>query len=288
VTVCIAAACYESEDEPRIVLCRDWRSEVPMVGSSDKQLKIRNLSKGWVALMAGDTSRANELCIKFEDHLKARPFTESNLVDDARLVFQEYKKTLADSYLKSTYGFSFQHLIDRGRESFGEQFTESCLEQISRLTVGAELIIAGFLETFDYVDEKLAHDPKLCALSEQHEGDLARLEDEYAAIGSGGNAARTMLSVRQQDSATSLMETIYAVYEAKDISETVPGVGDTVSIDVLYPDGKMLQLSESGYDRCDELLARFGIRDMETRNKEKWFELKAEYLEPIGSPASET
>lgn len=283
-TVCIAASCRESENEPRIVLCRDWRSEVPMVGSSEKQLKLRELSKEWVALMAGDTARARELCIRFEAHLKTKPFTEGNLADEARAVFQNYKEALADSYLRSTYGFSFRHLIDKGNEAFGEQFTQTCLDQISRITVGAELIVAGFLQTFDYVDNKPAPEAMICALSEHHEGDIVRLEDEYAVIGSGGNAAKTMLSVRQQDSETSLMRTIYAVYEAKAMSETVPGVGETVSIDVMYPDGKMMQMSDAGYDRCDELLTRFGIRDMEAKTKIDWFEMKTDYLEPLDSP----
>ena len=107
-------------------------------------------------------------------------------------------------------------------------------------------------------------------------------------IGSGCNAARTMLSVRQQDSATSLMETIYAVYEAKTISETVPGVGETVSVDVMYPGGKILQLSDAGYDRCDELLTRFGLRSTDTKRKIEWLEFKPEYLEPLTTPPSNT
>jgi ATP-dependent protease HslVU (ClpYQ) peptidase subunit len=287
-TVCIAAACQESDDEPRIVLCRDWRSEVPNVGSTDKQLKFRNLSKQWVALLAGNTSRAEELCIRFEEHLKKVKFTEAIIADEVRAVFHDYKKTLADSWLKTTYGFSFSHLIDKGKETLGEQFVETCLDQISRLTVGAELIISGFLDVYDYVDQETAPDSIICALSENHDGDVVVLEDEFAVIGSGCNAARTMLSVREQDAATSLMETIYAVYEAKTISETVPGVGPSVSIDVMYPGGTILQLSDTGFDRCNELLTRFGMRTTDTKKKKTWFEFKADYLEPLDTPQSDT
>ena len=148
------------------------------MGSSDKQLKFTNLSKEWVALLAGNVSRAEELCIRFEKHLKTTKFTEDNLADESRKVFHLYKETLADSWLKTTYGFSFRHLIDKGREALGEQFTETCLDQISRLTVGAELIIAGFLDTYDYVDEKPLPDAMICAISENHDGDAVVLEDE--------------------------------------------------------------------------------------------------------------
>jgi hypothetical protein len=89
-TICISAACQEGENDPRIVLCRDWRSEVPNVGSSDKQLKFRDLSKEWKALLAGDTCRAEELCIRFEDHLKSNPFTQPKLADEVRKVFHAY------------------------------------------------------------------------------------------------------------------------------------------------------------------------------------------------------
>jgi hypothetical protein len=288
-TVCISAACQDSDDEPRIVLCRDWRSEVPNVGSSDKQLKFRDLSKEWKALLAGDTCRAEELCIRFEDHLKSNPFTQPKIADEVRSVFHAYKETLADSWLKTTYGFSFRHLIDKGRETLGENFVETCLDQISRLRIGAELIISGFLNTYDYVDQKESPETIICVVSENHDGDIVRLEDEFGVIGSGSNAARTMLSVREQDSSTSLMETIYAVYEAKAIAETVPGVGETVSIDVMYPDGKVLQMSGAGYDRCEELMTRFGWKSTENkRAKDKWFEFKTEYLEPLNSLPSDT
>jgi hypothetical protein len=99
-----------------------------------------------------------------------------------------------------------------------------------------------------------------------------------------------MLSVREQDYATSLMETIYAVYEAKTISEIVPGVGETVSIDVMYPDGTIMQMSDAGFERCQELWSRFGLRttDIEAKAKAKWLEFKPEYLEPLDTPPSET
>jgi hypothetical protein len=84
------------------------------------------------------------------------------------------------------------------------------------------------------------------------------------------------------------METIYAVYEAKCISETVPGVGPSFSIDVMYPDGKILQLSDAGADRCIELYTRFGMKTTDIKKKKIWFEFKTDYLEPLDTPESDT
>jgi hypothetical protein len=62
-TVCIGALCVE-DNSPRIVLCRDWRGEVPEVGSSETVMKRRHLSDQWVALLAGNIARADELCLR--------------------------------------------------------------------------------------------------------------------------------------------------------------------------------------------------------------------------------
>jgi hypothetical protein len=284
VTLCIAATC-EHDDDPRIVLCRDWRGEVPEVGSTDKQMKLRHLSKEWVALFAGDTARAIELCIRYEEHLKTVVLTQSNIAVEIRGVFQKYKRDLADSYMKTTYAISLDYLTDKEKYALGDQFRDTALDQISRLSVNVELLIAGFVPTHDFVDGVTDMNPIICAVSENHSGDLVMLEEDFAVIGAGSNAAKTMLYYRDQDYVTSLMETIYTVLEAKHLSNIVPGIGESYSVDVLHSDGTILTLSDAGDDRCEELFSRFGPRNKEIKTKGKWFEFKPEYLEPITEAA---
>lgn len=282
-TVCIGAVCSEGDD-PRIVLCRDWRGEVPEVGSTDWVMKRRHLSKDWVALLAGNTARAEELCLRYEYYLRDHTLNEKNLTVECRRVFHGYKRELADSYLKTTYGFPFDYLVGSGKEKLGEQFTATCLDQISRLRVDAELIVAGFALVSDYIDETTTLNPMLCAISENHDGDVVVSEEDFAVIGSGCNAARTMLYYREQENNMSLMETIYTVAEAKAMTRTVPGIGSSFSVDVMYPDRPMTSLTPAGFARCSQLFDRFGPRTIYgIKNRDKWFEFKSEYLESLKS-----
>jgi predicted methyltransferase len=109
--------------------------------------------------------------------------------------------------------------------------------------------------------------------------DTVSLETEFAAIGSAANTAKTILFLRDQDSTDSVMDSIYAVYEAKSLSETVPGIGESYSIDVVDDTGTVMALSDKGAQRCKELFVRFGPRAKSTKTK-KWFAIKEDYLEP--------
>jgi hypothetical protein len=280
-TVCIGSICSEGND-PRIVLVRDWRGEVPEVGSTDAIVKRRHLSKEWVALLAGNTARASELCIRYESYLTKHTFTEANLTQEVRKVFHDYKKELVSSFLQTTYGISFDYLVNSGRDKFGEQFVATCLDTISRFRVDAELIIAGFADVTNYFDNTTSKSPMLCAVSENHDGDVAISEEDFAVIGVGCNAARTMLFYRDQENGMSLMDTMYTAMEAKAMTLGVPGIGESTSLEVMYPDNTLLSLSASGYARCVKLFTRFGPRSIyAVKNREEWFEFKPEYLEPL-------
>ncbi|HUN86991.1 MAG TPA: hypothetical protein VMU48_21610 [Terracidiphilus sp.] len=278
-TVCIAAVCEDDSDKYRVVLCRDWRGEVQGVGSSDNIEKIHWIGKGWVALSAGSDPRADELCTRFENHLKTTPFTEENIVDQSRFVFHEYKKALTDSHFNTKYGFPYSFAVNHGREKFGEAFVGECLNEAAQILVGAELIIVGFVDVMDYATMKPWRAPMIVLISENCE-EVVSLENEFAAIGSAGNTARTILFLRDQDSIDSLMSTIYAVYEAKALSESVPGIGESFSIDVMDEDGKVLTLSDAGAKRCKELFGRFGPRPR-TEKTESWFKMDESYLEDV-------
>lgn len=279
-TVCIAALCSENDLYPCIVLCRDWRGEVPNVGISDEVYKLKRLSYRWVALIAGSTSRADELCLRLEYSFRSIPFDEQNVANQIRKVYGDYKRDLADSYLKSKYGFSFETLVDKGVAAFGEKFVNDCFSDISQLSVGVELIVAGFVETFDYDDQETGIYPILCTLSEVSENDPVSLEDEFCAVGSGANSARAVLCARGLNAANPLMQTVYTVYEAKTMSENVPGVGRTYSIDILESDGTLRTISDTGAHRLEELFSRFGPRPIPEKPKRiNWFESSDSYFE---------
>lgn len=67
------------------------------------------------------------------------------------------------------------------------------------------------------------------------------------------------------------METIYSLYEAKRLAQVVPGVGEATSIDVMYPDGKLMSWTEALDDRCRWLFDRIGPK-LEI-NEKKWLNI---------------
>jgi ATP-dependent protease HslVU (ClpYQ) peptidase subunit len=279
VTVYIAAVCTDKDDTKKIVLCRDWHGEIQGVGSSENIQKLRELAKGWVAILAGSDPRAEELCIRFEAHMKEVPFTEENIVDEARSVFHKYKNALTDSYFNSKYGFAYSFIVNHETGKFGENFGGECLNDAAQISVGAELIIVGFVDVVDYADMKPWRAPMILLVSENNDdGDVVSLENKFTAIGSGQSTAKARHFLINQDSDDSTMETIYALYEAKGLSGRVPGVGGPYSINVMHEDGTLLTLSDEGAKRCKELFAKFGPRE-KTENNLAWFEMKESYLE---------
>lgn len=76
------------------------------------------------------------------------------------------------------------------------------------------------------------------------------------------------------------MGAIYSVFEAHRLSEKVPGVGESLSIDVLEPGGILRGLSDEGYDYCEFLWKKFGPKEVRERHKDI-FEMKEDYLEPL-------
>jgi hypothetical protein len=68
-------------------------------------------------------------------------------------------------------------------------------------------------------------------------GTLAWLDKlGYAAIGSGGIHATTKLSLGSQTRGSTLLETLYRVYEAKRAAEVAPGVGPDTDVAIVERD----------------------------------------------------
>jgi hypothetical protein len=82
VTVCIAAICHNG-GEPRIVLCADTRLDASWAGSSDGNRKIGRLAYGWVAMLSGHWSSANEIhsWLKAEFLAHGSPFDKASLYE---------------------------------------------------------------------------------------------------------------------------------------------------------------------------------------------------------------
>lgn len=283
-TICIAAMCQQDEDndEPRIVLCYDWKAEQEY-GASETSDKMRDLPNNWVALMAGDMPRAEELVAQYETHL--RSFKEA--VDDAEL-FTEMKKparkqkeNLATDYIWQTMGVSYADLVSPDKK-FPESIVELRLNEVAQIRLRATLIIAGFAAT-NQGEELRKRLPYIFVVDDQdNHQDVVRPEENFAAIGNGSYVAIPALHQREQQDDMPLMQTIYNVMEAKKLSQVVPGVGEATELDVLYPDGRLMRWSESLYQRLNKLFKKLGpTLELSEKESKQLFEFRDEYLLPI-------
>ena len=281
-TICIAAVCQQDRDnkEPRIVLCSDWKAETEF-GGSETSDKLRTLPKGWVALFADTQSRAEELIAQYETHLR----TLSVIADDKQLFAemkkpaQRQKEILANDYIQHTLGISYAQLVSPSLKLPDEVVTQR-LGEVGRIKLRATLIIAGFAKGTETDDPET--DPYLFVVDDQDDHqDVVRVEENFAAIGSGAYVAIPALHQREHDFDKSLMETIYSVYEAKRLAEVVPGVGEATSLNVMYPDGRLMVWSEALWDYCGNLFEKLGPKlHISDKKASGYFQFKEEYLEP--------
>jgi 20S proteasome alpha/beta subunit len=280
VTLCIAAACFDG-DAPKIVLCTDWKDEMEGIGSAETIDKLSFIRDGWVALVAGDAPDSEALVTLYRNQLGDVDLTRANFFDELKRPMHERKRILADDYTRQLLGINYEEVLQRGSETFGVEFVQQHLAEIKQLRLGASLILCGFLDGYDYVAKKIEKRPVIVVVEDSPKPqDNFTIQSDFAAIGSGSYAALAALYNREQEADFSLLETIYYLYEAKVLSEKVPGVGESVSIDVLHADGSVTSLSDDGYDKCDELFRRFGPRLVTDKTRLK-FKMEPEFLEPF-------
>jgi hypothetical protein len=280
-TICIGAICQQDKQntEPRIVLCHDWNSETEIGGSetSDKQ---RDLPKGWVALMADTMHRCEELVAQYERHLRGlgTVLDDRQLFEEMKIPAHNQKQVLANDYLRQMMGISYADLVSPEKK-IPESIVEERLNDVAKIQLRASLILAGFIDT-QQSDEGQQRHPYLFVVedSKEHE-DVVRVEENFAAVGSGAYVAIPAMHQREHEEDKSLMETIYTVLEAKRLSEVVPGVGVATTLTVMYPDGTLKKWSNELCERLDVLFGKFGPKPILETDKEE-FVFKDGYLIP--------
>jgi hypothetical protein len=283
VTLCIAAVCDDgSKTAQKIVLCSDLERATEGIGSSETEDKLGFVKKGWPALIAGTISRANDLINVYAGYIKDHEadINEYNLIDHLRKPAYQQKEKLVDEYLRQTYAFDRGYFYGTGCTSLPGTFVSNVTENISRIKLDASLIIAGFMKKTDFDSGDVSAIPFLAIVDDVADvsgsQEYVRLEYQFASIGSGQYPALSSLYRREQNSANSLRRTLYKVYEANRLSETVPGVGDRyIAIYVLYSDGHMEEMTNAGYDYLWERYKKCGPQKIENLLDSK------EFFEPL-------
>ena len=268
-TICIAAGCLDNYRH-RIVLCADWRM-TNAIGTLDVALKLRSLPKNFKCLTAGKDSEILSLVHLLRDDLQnVASIDETNIKTIVDGVLSRRKKQKAEEYIQSRLAITYSDFISFGKDKLPSDIFREMIFEITKITIGAELIIAGFAGNqtiiIETTDEGTAH-----------------LRDDFAAVGSGAYLAQASLLARGQNYGRPTDETIYCVYEAKKQSQNIKSVGESTYLLVLYDDGSAKEIKRSGQKILDDCVAKYGpqrVRELPSTSV-----LFAE--EPSTVPASE-
>jgi 20S proteasome alpha/beta subunit len=272
-TLCIGAVCDDGKKtDPKIILCADMERTAEGIGSSETEDKLGFVKRGWPTLVAGTISRANELIDAYAGYLKEHEaeINEFNLIDHLRNPAHNQKEKLVEEYLRQTYAFDREYFYGTGGTNLPQTFISTVTESISRIRLDSSLIIAGFLDETDLNTGGISRRPFLAVVDEVTDVSGSQgyvtLEHEFAAIGSGQSTALSSLYRREQDSTNSLRRSLYKVYEANRLSESVPGVGkEYIAMYILHSDGHVEELTKDGYDYLSSLYNKFGPQKIDSK-----------------------
>src|SRR5262249_12921976 len=146
----------------------------------------------------------------------------------------------AEAKLQSELGISYEEFRQTGKSSFPEDLYRDLLWEIRNHRSGAELIVSGFISGY----------PRIFKIS----GDVVWPCNDFAVIGSGTFNGESALRWREQSSTQNLETTIYNVWEAKRLSENVPGVGKKTILLIMRPNQPTDFLTEAGERMLNDLL----------------------------------
>lgn len=245
VTVCIGAICDHTSSDASIVLCADTRVGVPAYGSSDAGSKFVSVRPGVHAAIAGTVARAHELIDRYRQFLGDAPIDRITALDRFRYPAYMQKTILVDEYFRRTWSVTRAEYLNGILSHLPLANQDHIARTIQDIGLEASLIIATFIE---------GH-PRLFTVSEN--GVVAE-DHGFTTIGSGATIAYSALCQRQYDQWFSLPQALYAVYEAKRLSQSEPSVGPKTQMYVMSSDGGGYPASEKALADLDKYFKRLG------------------------------
>jgi len=261
-TLCIAALCQdggERESKGRAVALFDLRFQTEAAGS-DVGFKFHGLGKKWCAFLAGKVPVARELLGFYEALLPTRgdDITPLSALDVLRKPLDEFRRTIAERFVREHHAFGYQDFLDHGKEWLPDDVHQRTTLEIEQeqQAIPVELIIIG-------------HIGKKFRVYKMQYGKIAECEG-FATIGTGSAVADPWLHYRGQRATALTDRTIYTVFEAYNqahISRAL-GVGPHFCICLLDYSEKTGTLEiqfglEEGRSHLHKLYERFGPRKIE-------------------------
>ncbi len=224
-TVCIAIACdctVNPQGNPKLVLVTD--KMVSMDISSSEGLKIRPLGSGWSAMLAGnDVSMATPIIgttrAKLQD---SKDYSDSGVAGAIVDVYQQYRRQQIRHTFLSSFGWTLDEFLARGRASFPEGHYLNLLYEIERFDLGCQFLVSGFRSKEALIPSMFFVNNPGVIIPDELTG--------YSAIGTGASNAISYLDRREQRAWLPLAESVYNGVAAKVLAEKALGVGTKTTV----------------------------------------------------------
>lgn len=221
-TVCIGAIC---EGGGAAVLAADKMVTfgAPMNLQTEPQAlrKITQLTDGSVLSFSGSMADGEDLIARAGIVAGQDPIVK--IAEAIKGAYTDLKKArVEEMILQPLLGANYVQFQTLVGQSSSSQILQQVVAMIMQHNLQLEVLIAG-------VDDSGGH---LFVVT--HPGVLLKVDTTgFAAIGTGGLHAAVRLSLGEHTKVTSLVDTLYNVYEAKKASEVAPGVGKLTDLAVI-------------------------------------------------------
>jgi hypothetical protein len=258
-TVCVVGLCnfnYAPQGQPDdwgvvAIMASDRMITFGDVQYEPDQLKVAQLVKGSMLLIAGDCTLHSEAIKKVQHGFRGR---EGVLPIDAALTYgrtiQDIKRRRAEDIYLAPLGLNADLLNAQQKEMSAtmvstliEQMQNYLGEDVEGLVVGMEVGMQGEIRASIYhIDTR---------------GSVTCADDVgFAAIGSGAWHARSQLMQARYTKSFYYYPALATLFAAKKAADTSPGVGSRTDITVLFKSGPESLLSEN-LNKMEELYSDF-------------------------------
>jgi hypothetical protein len=228
-TACIGAICRIPNLGLGIVSCSDTRSVVPGFSSSDRTWKRETLGYRTFGLVSGQLSCGRELASMYREYLARVSYSElaeETVLDHFREPPRRLKHKLVEEYFRLKWAISYEEFLAGKLNSLRESELLRICSDVNNIVFpdGTAVVIGSLMN----------QSPLLFTV--YPDGQVSQ-DENFAVVGSGYAIARATLCHRQYHKYFPLGAALYAVYEAKKLSEGDPNVGPDTAMWIDYLDG---------------------------------------------------
>jgi len=239
VTVCIAAACEEQTDDPKIVWCTDVLISGAL-GSAETMLKTRAISDKWRCLTAGKDSEILATLQLLKVHFGSKQIDETNILACTRAALNQRKREKANELTHGKFALSYDDFLMHGKTRLPNDLFRGTAMEIELIQIEAQFIIIGYTEIGGAT---IVQTDKRCSAS---------LKEDFATVGEGAYLAQASLLSRGHSYTNSFGKTLYNVYEAKKFSQGARSVGEITALSVFHKSGIFEFLLPNGVEFLDK------------------------------------